>query len=166
MINNDVTQISLGKFKVGITGLKSAIEELQDWRERPDGEIAQALFDRLKPQNYIPASAQEEYKRAFLREYKKALGEQVEEERQYPSIKILGPGCSTCQSLEQAVLVVLSELNLPADVEHVKDMNEIASYGVFSMPVLIINDEVKSVGKLPTRDALKKWLLELQAQTL
>jgi small redox-active disulfide protein 2 len=165
MSGQDIIQISLGKFKVGIAGLKEAIEATLPLKGRPDEEIAQALLEQLKPKNYIPGSAVEDYKRAFLKEFKKALGEQVEEERQHPSIKILGPGCSTCQSLEQAVLVVLSELNLPADVEHVKDMNEIASYGVFSMPVLIINDEVKSVGKLPTRDTLKKWLMGFQAQT-
>ena len=91
MPDEDLTQISLGKFRVGITGLKAAIEEVKSWRGRPEEEIAQALLARVKPRNYIPASAQEEYKRAFWREFKKALGEKVEEERSGLSIKILGP---------------------------------------------------------------------------
>jgi small redox-active disulfide protein 2 len=145
---------------VGITGLKEAIEEVKALRGRPEGEIAQALFDRLKPRNYIPASSREEYKRAFLREFKKALGEKVVEERTGLNIKILGPGCPSCERLEQTVMEVLGELGLPAEVEHVRDLKEITGLGVFGTPALLINDDVKAVGNLPTREALKKWLQE------
>ena len=44
MPDEDITQISLGRFRVGITGLKAAIEEAKSWRERPEEEIAQALL--------------------------------------------------------------------------------------------------------------------------
>jgi small redox-active disulfide protein 2 len=159
---DDATQISLGKFKVGITGLKAAIEEFQDWRRRPDGEIAQALFERLKPQNYIPAAAAEEYRRAFLREFKKALGEPVEEEQHGPVIKILGPGCPNCHRLEQLVMELLSDMGLAVQMELITDVNAIAAHGVFSTPALIINNEVKVMGKVPTREALQQWLAELQ----
>ena len=152
----DITQISLGRFRVGITGLKAAIEEAKVLRGRPDEEIAQALFAKLKSRNYIPASSRGEYKRAFLREFKKALGEKVVEERTGLNIKILGPGCPSCDRLEQTVMEVLMELGLPAEVEHVRDMKEITALGVFGTPALMINDEVKAVGSLPTRDALKK----------
>lgn len=163
MPDEDITQISLGKFRIGITGLKAAIEELKSWQGRPDAEIAQALLVKLKPRNYIPASTQEEYKRAFLREFKKALGEKVEEERTGLSIKILGPGCPACEKLEQTVMAVLGELGLPAEVEHVRDLKEIKALGVFGTPTLLINDDVKAVGNLPSRDALKKWLQEAAA---
>ena len=146
MPDEDLTQISLGKFRVGITGLKAAIEEVKSWRGRPEEEIAQALLARVKPRNYIPASAQEEYKRAFWREFKKALGEKVEEERSGLSIKILGPGCPACERLEQTVMAVLAELGLPAEVEHVRDMKDITALGVFGTPALLINDDVKAVG--------------------
>jgi len=148
---------------VGITGLKEAIEEVKALQGRPDAEIAQALFDRLKPRNYIPASSREEYKQAFLREFKKALGEQVAEERTGLSIKILGPGCPACERLEQTVMAVLGELGLPAEVEHVRDMKEITALGVFGTPALLINDEVMAVGSLPAREVLKKWLQESAA---
>lgn len=163
MTDEDITQISLGKFQVGIAGLKAAIEELQSRQGHPDAEISQALLDKLKPKNYIPVSAQEEYKLAFLREFKRALGEPVSEGQQGPVIKILGPGCTSCHLLEQLVLEVLSEMHLGADVEHVKDVGQIASYGVISMPALIINNEVKVIGKVPTREALKQWFSELQS---
>ncbi len=160
MPDEDLTQISLGRFRVGITGLKAAIEEEKSWQGRPEEEIAQALLAKLKPKNYIPAPAQEEYKKAFLREYKKALGEKVIEERLGLSIKILGPGCPACDRLEQTVMAVLAELGLPAEVEHVRDMKEITALGVFGTPALLINDEVKAVGQLPTAEILKKWLRE------
>ena len=163
MPDEDITQISLGRFRVGITGLKAAIEEAKSRRERPEEEIAQALFAAVKPRNYIPASAQEDYKRAFWREFKKALGEKVEEERSGLSIKILGPGCPSCDRLEQTVMAVLGELGLPAEVEHVRDMKEIRALGVLGTPALMINDEVKAVGNLPSRDVLKKWLQEASA---
>ncbi len=162
MPDEDITQISLGRFRVGITGLKAAIEEAKSWRERPEEEIAQALLAAVKPRNYIPASAREEYKRAFLREFKKALGEKVEEERSGLSIKILGPGCPSCDRLEQTVMAVLVDLGVPAEVEHVRDVKEIAALGVMGAPALLINDEVKIVGQVPTKEMLKKWLAEAQ----
>jgi small redox-active disulfide protein 2 len=164
MPDEDITQISLGRFRVGITGLKAAIEEMESWRGRPDVEIAQALLAKLKPRNYIPASAQEEYQKAFLREFKKALGEKVEEARSGLSIKILGPGCPSCERLEQTVMAVLGELGLPGEVEHVRDLKEIKGLGVFGTPALMINDDVKAVGSLPTREALKKWLRDMGPQ--
>lgn len=162
MSQEDITQISLGKFKVGITGLKEAIEEVKALQGRPEAEIAQALLEKLKPRNYIPPSAQEEYKKAFLREYKKALGERVAEERYGITVKILGPGCPNCEALEQLVMAAVAELNLPAAVEHVRDRQEIMALGVFATPALMINDEVKAVGRMPGKEMLKKWLLEAE----
>jgi small redox-active disulfide protein 2 len=148
---------------VGITGLQEAIEEVKALKGRPDEEISQALFDRLKSRNYIPPPARQEYQRAFLREFKKALGEPVIEERTGLSIKILGPGCPACERLEQTVMEVLAELSLPAEVEHVRDMKDVTALGVFGTPALLIDDEVKAVGQLPNREALKKWLREAAA---
>jgi small redox-active disulfide protein 2 len=146
---------------VGITGLKEAIEELQGLKGRPEAEIAQALLDKLKPKNYIPAAAREDYKLAFLWEFKKALGEEVEEEKPGGlAIKILGPGCPSCDALEQTVIGLASELGLPAAVEHIRDLKEIHALGVFGVPALVINDDIKAVGRLPDRETLKQWLLE------
>jgi len=145
---------------VGITGLKEAIEYAKTLQGRPEAEISQALLEKLKLKNYIPASAQEDYKKAFLREYKKALGEQVTEERQGLSVKILGPGCPNCEALERLVMATVAELNLPAEVGHVRDLQEIMAFGVFGTPALVINGEVKSVGRIPGKKMLRQWLLE------
>ena len=164
MPDEDLTQISIGRFRVGITGLKAAIEAVKSWRGRSEEEITQELFTRVKPRNYIPASAQEEYKRAFWREFKKALGEKVAEERTGLSIKILGSGCPSCDRLEQSVMAVLEELGLPAEVEHVRDVKEIAALGVMGVPALVMNNEVKTVGQVPAKEMLKKWLAEADHQ--
>ena len=164
MPDEDLTRISLGRFKVGITGLKAAIEEAQALRGRPDAEIAQALLAKLKQINYIPAAAQEEYQKAFLREFKKALGEPVREEPRGLSIKVLGSGCPACDRLEQTVMEVLTELGLLAEVEHVRDPKEILALGVIGVPALLINDEVKVRGQIPTKAQLKKWLAEVEAR--
>ncbi len=160
MPDEDLTQIALGQFRVGITGLKAAIEELKSWQGSPDTEIAQALLDRLKSKNYIPSSAHGEYRKAFLREFKKAMGEKVEEERLGLNIKILGPGCPSCERLSQTVMEALEELSLPAQVEHVRDVKEIAALGVCGTPALLINDQLKAVGQAPSKAILKTWLAE------
>jgi hypothetical protein len=53
----------------------------------------------------------------------------VEEARSGLSIKILGPGCPSCDRVEQTVMEVLVELGLPAEVEHVRDLKEIKGFG-------------------------------------
>lgn len=164
MLDEDITQISLGKFRVGITGLKAAIEEVRSRQGRPDAEIAQALLEKLKHRNYIPDSAQDQYGKAFLREFKKALGEKVEEERSGLNIIILGSGCPACDRLAQIVMQALMELDLPAEVEHVRDLQEMHDLGVFGAPALVINGEVKAVGQLPTKERLKQWLREMGPQ--
>jgi hypothetical protein len=55
-------------------------------------------------------------------------------------------------------MTALSELDLPAAVEHVRDVKEIAALGVFGVPALLINDELKTVGTVPTKTMLKQWL--------
>ena len=161
---DDLTQISLGRFRVGITGLQQAIEEVKSLQGQPEAEIAEALFDKLKSRNYIPTQAREEYKQAFLREYKRALGEQVTEDHGGLVVKILGPGCPSCDRLEQTVMAVLAELNLPAEIEHVRDLKEIHALGVFGTPALMINNELKAMGLVPSHDRLKTWLQEAAGQ--
>ena len=80
-------------------------------------------------------------------------------------IKVLGPGCTSCNKLEQDLIAVMSEMDMPADIEHVTDIAEIGSYGVMGTPVLVINREVKAVGSVPPKPKLKQWLQDAFAQT-
>jgi len=73
-------------------------------------------------------------------------------------IKVLGPGCSKCKKTEQLVQEVIKETGVDATVEKVSDMMQIASYGVFGTPSVIVDGEVKCTGKVPKKDDIKKWL--------
>ena len=73
-------------------------------------------------------------------------------------IKVLGPGCPKCQKTEKVVKEAISEAGVNADLQHVTDMMEIAGYGVFGTPAVVIDGEVKSVGKVPTKEEVKGWI--------
>lgn len=73
-------------------------------------------------------------------------------------IKVLGPGCPKCQKTEDIVKEAVSESGLSVNVEKVTDTMEIAGYGVFGTPAVVVDGEVKSVGKVPRKDDIKKWL--------
>ncbi len=73
-------------------------------------------------------------------------------------IKVLGPGCPKCQKTENLVKEVVAESGAEAQVEKVTDMMEIAGYGVFGTPAVVIDGEVKSVGKIPSKTQIKTWL--------
>lgn len=73
-------------------------------------------------------------------------------------IKVLGPGCLSCDKLEQDLMAVMAVMNLPADLDHVRDAREIARYGVMGNPALVINGRVVAVGRVPSKSRLKDWL--------
>ena len=55
-------------------------------------------------------------------------------------------------------MMALAEMGLPATVEHIRDVKEIAALGVVGVPALLINGEVKAVGSVPTKAMIKEWL--------
>lgn len=75
-------------------------------------------------------------------------------------IRILGMGCPRCDELEKRTFNALAGLNVPADVEKVKDLKKISSFGVYVTPGLVINNKVKSSGRIPSLDEIKKWIKE------
>lgn len=74
------------------------------------------------------------------------------------NIKVLGPGCPKCQQTERIVKEAVAEAGVEAVVEKVTDMLKIADYGVFGTPSVVVDGEVKSVGKIPTKEEVKQWL--------
>ena len=73
-------------------------------------------------------------------------------------IKVLGPGCAKCSKTEKLVQEVIKETGVDATVEKVSDMLQIASYGVFGTPSVIVDGEVKCTGKVPKKDDIKAWI--------
>ncbi|MBW1728537.1 MAG: TM0996/MTH895 family glutaredoxin-like protein [Deltaproteobacteria bacterium] len=72
-------------------------------------------------------------------------------------IKVLGPGCPKCKQAEQNVKDAVAETGVDATIEKVTDVMEIAGYGVFGTPSVVIDGEVKSVGKIPSKEEVKTW---------
>jgi len=73
-------------------------------------------------------------------------------------IKVLGPGCAKCQQAENVVREAVAEAGVAADVEKVSDLMKIALYGVFGTPAVVIDGEVKSVGKVPSKEEVLSWI--------
>lgn len=160
MSEHDVTQISVGGHRTGIIGLKLVLEQVaREFAGRPDADIKAELMGRLGKSNYIVPAARAAYEAAFFREYKKFIGKPVPEDSGGAlQIKVLGPGCPDCERLERDLMAVMTELNLPADLDHVRDVKEIACYGVMGNPALVINGKVVAVGRVPSKNQLKEWL--------
>lgn len=73
-------------------------------------------------------------------------------------IKVLGPGCPKCRQTEKVVKETVAEAGVTAEVEKVTDVMKIAGYGVFGTPAVVVDGEVKSVGKIPSKADVKSWL--------
>jgi small redox-active disulfide protein 2 len=73
-------------------------------------------------------------------------------------IKVLGPGCSKCQQTEKIVREAVSETGSDAQIEKVTDVMKIAGYGVFGTPAVIVDGQVKCVGKIPKKEDVKAWI--------
>lgn len=73
-------------------------------------------------------------------------------------IKILGPGCAKCHQVEKIVKEAVAESGVDANIEHVTDFRKIAEYGVFGTPSVVVDGQVKSVGKIPKKEDIKTWI--------
>jgi small redox-active disulfide protein 2 len=161
MEERDYRLVLVGNTQVGLIGLKTIFEELKDQKSEPESKLKELLVERVGKKNYIPNSVRGEYEKALFREFRKFVGEKVEEERGgFLEVAILGPGCYSCNKLEQDVMAVLSETGIQASLNHITDPGIMAQYGILPTPALIINGKVKSAGKVPSKSIIKKWLEE------
>ncbi|RKY83855.1 hypothetical protein DRQ09_09435 [candidate division KSB1 bacterium] len=155
----EIIQIKVGKSKIGIIGLKEIFEKAKSIGNMTDEELKTWLIEEVRKENYVPDSTIDEYTRAVFREYKKFIGEKVEEEKfEGLEIKVLGPGCFSCDRLEKEIIKLLQENNIEADLEHVRDPQEIATYGIVGTPGLVINGVIKASGRIPKRKEILKWI--------
>ncbi len=147
---------------MGIIRLKHVLQEVsREFDGRPDNEVTAELIRRLSKFNYIPENSQKDYGQAFLREFKKFVGQPYERNKiEGLEIKVLGSGCPCCDDLEQDLMALMTEMNLAADIEHVTDPSEIADYGVTGTPALVINGKVKAVGSMPKKTQLRTMFID------
>lgn len=73
-------------------------------------------------------------------------------------IKILGACCSNCKKLEENARQAVKELGIDANVTKVDDVKQVMKYGVMRIPALVINEKVKSYGKVNTVEEIKKYI--------
>lgn len=75
-------------------------------------------------------------------------------------IKVLGPGCPKCGQTEKIVKEVVAEAGVNASVEKVTDIMKIMTFGVIGTPAVVVNGQVKSVGKVPKKTDILSWIKE------
>ena len=73
-------------------------------------------------------------------------------------IKILGPGCTKCKTLDKITREVVEKNGLSATVTKVEDIMEIMKYGVMSTPALVVDEKVLIKGRVPSSEEIKQLL--------
>ena len=73
-------------------------------------------------------------------------------------IKVLGAGCKSCHEQYENAKKAVENLGLDVEVEYITDMEKVMSYGVMSMPALLVNDKIVSVGKVLKPKEVEKLL--------
>ena len=76
-------------------------------------------------------------------------------------IKVLGSGCKSCHALLESTKEAVKAMGLSVEVEYVTDMQKIMEYGVMSMPALVVNEKVVSMGKVLKSGDVEKLLHKL-----
>jgi small redox-active disulfide protein 2 len=73
-------------------------------------------------------------------------------------IKVLGPGCTKCKTLEKLTREVVEEHNLDASVTKIEDIVEIMSYNILATPALVINEKVVFKGGVPSKAQIQELI--------
>jgi small redox-active disulfide protein 2 len=73
-------------------------------------------------------------------------------------IKILGPGCAKCKTLEKLTHDAVTEMGLSADIEKVEDIMKIMNYGVMRTPALVVDEKIILSGRVPSPAEIKEIL--------
>jgi small redox-active disulfide protein 2 len=73
-------------------------------------------------------------------------------------IQILGTGCPKCKKLAENAGAAVKDMSGEFDIEKVTDINEIMKFGVMMTPALAIDGQVKTVGKVPSSEEIKRML--------
>ena len=77
------------------------------------------------------------------------------------SIKILGTGCKSCHEQYENAKAAVKALGLSVEVEYITDMEKVMGYGVMSMPAIVVNEKVVSMGRVLTAADVEKLLRRL-----
>jgi small redox-active disulfide protein 2 len=73
-------------------------------------------------------------------------------------VKILGTGCANCRRLEALVSEVAAAEGLQCALDRLTAIPDIMGYGILHTPGLVVDDEVKASGRIPSRSEIAGWL--------
>lgn len=76
-------------------------------------------------------------------------------------IKVLGAGCKSCHEQFENAKAAVSSMGLSVEVEYITDMEKAMEYGVMSMPAIVVNEKVVSMGKVLKAADVEKLLHKL-----
>lgn len=151
--------IRIGKSTIGLIGLDIALNQAAA-RGLSFDDAEEFLFDAVRLHNYIPEGAEENYREALRKTYQLHLHPE-EQEDDITVIRIYGKKCVSCDELQDTVREVTNAVGLAADIEKIHEPDEIGRAGILLTPALVINGEIKSSGKWPTRAQIEQWIKEL-----
>ena len=77
-------------------------------------------------------------------------------------VKVLGAGCKSCHEQYENAKAAVKALGLDLEVEYITDMEKVMGYGVMSMPAIVVNDKVVSMGKVLKAADVEKLLKGMQ----
>ena len=77
------------------------------------------------------------------------------------SIKVLGAGCKSCREQYENVKEAVENLELSVEVEYITDIEKVMAYGVMSMPAIVVNEKVVSMGKVLKKTDVEKLIYNL-----
>ena len=77
------------------------------------------------------------------------------------NIKVLGAGCKSCHEQYENARKAVADMNLDAEVEYITDMEKVMNYGVMSMPAIVVNEQVVSMGKVLKAAQVEELLKKL-----
>ena len=73
-------------------------------------------------------------------------------------ITVYGPGCANCQNLEKNAKKAVKEIGLDAEITQIQEIDQILEAGITQTPGLAIDGEIKSMGRIPSVEEIKKWI--------
>lgn len=155
--------LKIGDASVGLRGLDGAVTELLKTHikeEIPARKAASLILEKVQKNNYIPDSARANYIKALERLWLERTSGTNSNDPNHKIVRILGPGCVGCNRLEQVVMEVFQESGIAADIEHVRELDEIWRYGVEKTPALVIGNKVLSSGRIPSKAQVEQWIRE------
>ena len=75
-------------------------------------------------------------------------------------IEILGTGCAKCKKLYEVAVAAVAESGASGvELLKIEKLADIVNYGVMITPAIAFDGVVKTAGRVPSKEEIKKWIL-------